>query len=202
MKKSVMEIGTLEDRAHVLGNFVGAELADEDGQIYEVVGLRPHRSRRGVETLLAEWRSNCATCGATYTFRRSALLFSLAPTRRCETHRDKGLSVVTERRRLGLGETAPVRRKRGRAKTPEEVERSKAFKIRVAESKRVKAQLAKAQAEKRAKRTAEKLVLARQQAEQEFAEAQRSAEIRRTVETARRERGVPVPEIRPLTVFD
>lgn len=184
----------VELQAMLLGNEVGTVLQD-DGQQYEIIELMPHTTKSGKPTMLATWRSNCATCDKTYTFKKSALDFGLQPPRRCEAHRNKSLTVAEERRQKGLPE--PKKVKPARAKTQAEIERSEAYKARIAENKRREAVWAALRDEKRAKRQASIDAKARQKAEQEAIEAKRVAEIRAKVEDAKRER-----EVRPLTVFD
>jgi hypothetical protein len=61
------------------------------GQSYALVETIPHRRRDGTETTLSRWRSNCATCGAEFTFTSPTHRAKFEPNRRCEQHRQPGV---------------------------------------------------------------------------------------------------------------
>jgi hypothetical protein len=63
------------------------------GQVYRLIGNRPHICRNGREVQLEVWQSRCAECGAVFTFTRSAEQPDFMPNRRCAAHKAPGRRV-------------------------------------------------------------------------------------------------------------
>jgi hypothetical protein len=62
--------------------------AEWKGQTYRLEDIRPHRTRRGYDTVVMVWRSRCLECGASFTATttRAGLKY---PNRRCQEHVQK-----------------------------------------------------------------------------------------------------------------
>jgi len=63
------------------------------GQRYRLVAVRAHTCRGGRQTQLAEWRSDCAQCGAAFTFLMPLRRKRFEPNRRCAAHKQPGSRV-------------------------------------------------------------------------------------------------------------
>lgn len=64
------------------------------GQRYECVALDEYRGANGSVGSLATWESECAQCGARFTFRRAVKAgVEFAPSRRCREHAAPGRRV-------------------------------------------------------------------------------------------------------------
>jgi hypothetical protein len=70
------------------------------GQVYQLVGYRPHVCRDGHETQLEVWQSRCAKCGEPFECCRPVNSTKpFAPNRRCAEHKRPGSRVAKRRRR-------------------------------------------------------------------------------------------------------
>lgn len=66
---------------------------DHKGQVYTVVASFERNRRDGTKAAILEWRSNCAQCGAPFTFTTPAASSKFEPNRRCQTHKRPGHRV-------------------------------------------------------------------------------------------------------------
>lgn len=73
---------------------VGAEIAYR-GQRYVFTASRPHIRRDGAEVVLLDWTTNCAACGAEFTF--STPIVSSGLNRRCKACAKPGRRVRRSR---------------------------------------------------------------------------------------------------------
>ena len=68
---------------------------EREGQRYVCEAFEPHIRRDGRETALVVLRSDCAQCGASFTFKVPALVAwrKLMLSRRCAAHKRPGVKV-------------------------------------------------------------------------------------------------------------
>ena len=74
------------------------------GQKYTYCGVTPYIKADGTETLLLEWSSHCAECGASFKVLTTGRAGEpiREPSRRCAEHRKRGVRVSPRRKRRDL----------------------------------------------------------------------------------------------------
>lgn len=63
------------------------------GQQYRMVGEEQGARKDGAPTVLQVWESECAECGATFSFRRGKYIKKFKVNRRCDDHKQPGIRV-------------------------------------------------------------------------------------------------------------
>jgi hypothetical protein len=63
------------------------------GQQYRLVAVEPYVRRDGIARQLEVWESDCAKCGAVFTYKTTAFGHTNSPNRRCKEHRRPGSKV-------------------------------------------------------------------------------------------------------------
>lgn len=135
-----------------------------------------HRGQRyectAVSARFAKWKSECATCGSTFTFTTPVEVEEFSPNRRCAKHRKPGLSVERERDKKQKARAAPltVRQREAKAKRDLKALRRKQDEVAKQVAEAEKSYLA-------AKRAIEREVLAQRAAYQAEVEQRRLAEL-------------------------